>query len=502
MFQDTKYRRSATRGNVVPKACALLLAAALLPACARSVGSEPAKTSAAAPVTTSAVTRALPDFSQLVNTYGRAVVNVVSTQEMTPVSAQQGQGQISPNDPFFEFFRRFGIPVPGVPNGPQSRAPLRGEGSGFIINADGHILTNAHVVEHASEVTVKLTDRREFPAKVIGIDPRTDVAVLKIDAQNLPTVKLGDSSKLKPGEWVVAIGSPFGFENSVTAGVVSATSRAVGSQNSLVPFIQTDVAVNPGNSGGPLFNMNGEVVGINSMIYTGTGGYQGVSFAIPIGVALDVEQQLVKNGHVTRGRIGVAIQEVNAQLAQSFGLDRPRGALVSSVEKGGPAEKAGIKPGDVIVGVDGRKVEVSSEVPGMIAHIAPGTTANLDIIRNGKPENIAVRVAELKDNGTQVASNQNGSGSNEDEPRLGLSVRPLTPDERQEADTSGGLVIEQATGPAQAAGLQAGDIILRVGDQPVKSADDLRKAVHKGANSVALLIQRQDAQIYVPIRVG
>ncbi|MGH8322763.1 MAG: trypsin-like peptidase domain-containing protein, partial [Steroidobacteraceae bacterium] len=276
--------------------------------------------------------RALPDFSSLVEKYGPAVVNVEVVEKPQPTNG--GVPGLSPNDPFFDFFRRFGIPAPDqAPRGNQP--PVRGAGSGFIVSSDGYILTNTHVVGNADEVTVRLTDRREFPAKVIGADERTDVAVIKINATKLPIVRLGDPTKIKPGQWVLAIGSPFGFENSATAGIISATSRSLPSDN-YVPFIQTDVAVNPGNSGGPLFNLSGEVIGINSQIFSRTGGYMGVSFAIPIDVARNVEDQLIKTGHVVRGRIGVTIQDVNAQLAESFGLDRPRGALVSSVEKDGP----------------------------------------------------------------------------------------------------------------------------------------------------------------------
>ncbi len=477
---------------------ALLLLAFSSPACAQTedtaapASATPANPPAAAPATA----RALPDFTGLVDQYGAAVVNVVSTRQ----AAVPASSPLSPDDPLYEFFRRFGIPIPGIPNG-QAPPPQvqRGEGSGFIVNSEGYILSNAHVVDQASHVTVKLQDRREFTAKVIGVDRRTDVAVLKIDAHDLPTVKFGDSSKLKPGEWVVAIGSPFGFENSVTAGVVSATARAVGAQGSIVPFIQTDVAVNPGNSGGPLFNMRGEVVGINSMIYSGTGGYQGISFAIPIDVALDVERQLIQYGHVTRGRIGVTIQNVNAELARSFGLDRPRGALVSSVEQGGPAAEAGLQPGDIIVGVQGQKIETSPELPGVIAHLRPGTTASLDIVRNGKPQRVEVRIARLKEPGAERTAAQQGGGAKT--PKLGLSVRPLTPEEQSEVQIKGGLVIEQVSGPAVTAGLQPGDIILRVGNAPVSSIEELQRAAEKSPGTLALLIQRQDARIYVPLRL-
>ena len=312
--------------------------------------------------------RALPDFTGLVEKYGPAVVNVEVVEKAQP---QQGFQGLSPNDPFYDFFRRFGIPAPGEGQRPN-QAPVRGAGSGFIVSPDGYILTNTHVVADAETVTVRLTDRREFQAKVIGADERTDVAVIKINAGSLPTVRLGDPSRIKPGQWVLAIGSPFGFENTVTAGIISATSRSLPSDN-YVPFIQTDVAVNPGNSGGPLFNMAGEVIGINSQIFSRTGGFMGLSFAIPIDVARNVEEQLIKTGRVVRGRIGVTIQDLNAQLAESFGLDRPRGALVSSVEKDGPAAKAGIQPGDVILSVAGHPIEHYGELSGAIAAMKPGS---------------------------------------------------------------------------------------------------------------------------------
>jgi len=329
----------------------------------------------------------LPDFTWLVKKYGAAVVNVnvVGRHVETSDDTQAGA-----DDPLSEFFRRFG--VPSMPGGPGARGraeeqpPPRGLGSGFIVSTDGYVLTNAHVVEQAADVTVKLPDRREFQAKVTGFDRRSDVAVLKIQARDLPTVQFGKPSEIEPGQWVAAIGAPFGFENSVTVGVVSATARALGPQSSLVPFIQTDVAVNPGNSGGPLFSLRGEVIGINSQIYSASGGYQGVSFAIPIDVALNVKQQLIETGHVTRGKIGVAIQDVSAQLAQSFQLDRPRGALVSAVEPDGPAAKAGIKPGDVVVSMNGKPIETSTELPSLIANMKPGSEVTLGLWRNGSKD--------------------------------------------------------------------------------------------------------------------
>jgi serine protease Do len=425
-----------------------------------------------------------------VEKYGAAVVNVSVVAKAAPEEAANAQ-----DDPLFEFFRRFGVPTPRTQPRPQLQ---RGLGSGFIISSDGYILTNAHVAADASDVTVRLTDRREFPAKVVGSDRRSDVAVLKIDAKNLPVVQFGDASQLKPGQWVVAIGEPFGFENSVTAGVVSATARALPGDEGFVPLIQTDVPLNPGNSGGPLFNMRGEVVGINSQIYTQTGGYMGLSFAIPIDVVKDVEQQLIKTGHVRRGRIGVAIQDVNAQLAESFGLDRPRGALVSSVEKGGPADKAGLKPGDVILGVNGQSVEHEYELPLMISRIEPGKTATVSVWRDRGTRDLTITVDELKDTQNRNAP----QGREHNSGKLGLTVRPLTPQERGEVDTRGRLVVEDASGAAANAGIQPGDIILAVNGQEVTSVDQLRAAVDKGGKTVALLIQRDQAQIFVPVPTG
>lgn len=496
-----------------PRIVAVVLLALIAQGCTRSYSAVPDSGAAIsrgeqpATAAVTATTPSLPDFSGLVQKYGAAVVNVVSTRE---VEAPASASRLSPDDPLYDFFRRFGIPAPGGPNGAPNGSPNgstpgpqleRGEGSGFIISPDGYVLTNAHVVDHASEVNVKLTDRREFNARVVGVDTMSDVAVLKIDAHDLPTVKIGDSSKLRAGQWVAAIGAPFGFENSVTAGVVSATSRAVGAESSIVPFIQTDVAVNPGNSGGPLFDLSGEVVGINSMIYSGTGGYQGISFAIPIDVALDVERQLVKTGHITRGRIGVMIQDVNAELAQSFGLDRPRGALVSAVEKNGPAAKAGLQPGDVIVGVNNKDIERSSELPAIVAHLRPGTTATLEVIRGREEQRIPVRVAELKQPREQMLT-QHGDKESTNAPRMGVDVRPLTPEERNQVQLPGGLVVEQVRDPAATAGLEPGDIILRVGSEPVNSVHALQEALRGAKGSVALLIQREDAQLYVPVRLG
>jgi serine protease Do len=439
---------------------------------------------------------ALPDFSALVEKYGPAVVNVEVVERSQQPSSEPGEGS---DDPFNDFFRRFGIPNPNF--GPRNAPPARGTGSGFIVSPDGYILTNAHVVSNADQVTVRLTDRREYQAKVIGVDQRTDVAVIKIDAHGLPVVKIGDPAKLKPGQWVIAIGSPFGFDNSATAGIVSATSRSLPSDN-YVPFIQTDVAVNPGNSGGPLFNIRGEVVGINSQIFSQTGGYMGLSFAIPIDVAVNVESQLIKTGRVVRGRVGVTIQDVNAQLAESFGLDRPRGALVSMVEANGPAAKAGVKPGDVILAVNGQTIERYGELSGRISNMRPGTDARLTLWRNGKQSDVDVKVAELNEQ-PQRAAARGGAGRGADQAaRLGLSVRPLAPEEKQQAQTDGTLVVEQVSGPAAAAGVQPGDIILGVNGKRVTTLAELQDAAKTAGKTIALLIQRQDAQIFVPLRLS
>jgi len=461
-------------------------APAATPQAAASPPVQKAEAPPPVPVTTNEV--GLPDFSGLVDAYGPAVVNVATVGRM---SAGRVPG-LEPGDPMEEFFKRFGFGTP-----PRNHPPVRGEGSGFVVSPDGYIMTNAHVVDNATEVTVRFTDRREYSAKVIGIDERTDVAVLKIEAEGLPYVRLGDPEGLKVGEWVVAIGSPFGFENSVTAGIVSAKSRSLPG-DAYTPFIQTDVAVNPGNSGGPLFNLKGEVVGINSQIYSRTGGYQGVSFAIPIDVATGVRDQLIEFGKVQRGRIGVTIQDVNQALADSFGLDRPRGALVSSVERGAPADDAGIKPGDVIIEVDGRGVEDSGDLPPMIAEVKPGTKTQLTVWRDKARKEVVVRVGELEDE--RVASAEDAAGA--EGGKLGLAVRPLSPAEQQQAQTDGRLVVEEVAGPAALAGVQPGDVILAVNGRQVDSVKALREAVDTSAGTVALLIQRGEAQIYVPVRVG
>ncbi len=446
---------------------------------------------------------ALPDFSQMTARNGAAVVNVSVTgmtkaagdDETEGPSAQpRGMPGIDPNDPFYEFFKRFQGPNGG---GPAAQMPTRGQGSGFIVSADGLILTNAHVVRDASEVMVKLTDRREFRAKVLGSDPRTDVAVLKIDAKDLPTVPLGSARDLMPGEWVLAIGSPFGFENSVTAGVVSAKGRSL-PDDSIVPFIQTDVAVNPGNSGGPLFNTRGEVVGINSQIYSRSGGYQGLSFAIPIDVAIKVKDQIVATGKASHARLGVAIQEVNQALADSFKLDKPEGALVSSVEKGSPADQAGLRSGDVIRKVDGHPIVAAGDLPAVIGGATPGAKVGLEIWRQGQREQLT---AQLGDAGEKTAKAAKTDAKAE-HGKLGLALRPLQPQEKGGSGGEGGLMVESVAGPAASAGVRPGDVLLSVNGAPAKSIDQVREVVAKADKSVALLIERDGNKLFVPVRVG
>ncbi|MBK6350699.1 MAG: DegQ family serine endoprotease [Proteobacteria bacterium] len=426
----------------------------------------------------------LPDFRPLVQAYGPAVVNV----SVRSVVKTSGHGRMPPgmdeDNPLFQFMQ------------PGNGAPMRGEGSGFIISADGIILTNAHVVDDAQKVTVKLTDRREFEARVIGSDAKSDVAVLKIDAQNLPVIKLGDPQTLQVGEWVVAIGSPFGLENSVTAGIVSAKGRSL-PDDTYVPFIQTDVAVNPGNSGGPLFNLRGEVVGINSQIYSRSGGYQGLSFAIPIDVALNVSKQLQTQGHVTRGKLGVGIQDVDQALAESFGLEVPRGALVASVEKGGPAEKAGLREGDVILQFDGQVIESAGQLPSAVAATDPGKAVALQIWREQATREVKVKLGQTTDDNA-VAANFDGTNAG----RLGVMVRPLSAEEKQQADLSDGLVVENVDGAAAEAGVRPGDIVLSANGSPVKSVEQLRSVVSGSKSHVALLVQRGDARVFVPVELG
>ena len=475
-------------GGAVAVKQSAAVAAATVPA---SVAATAAPASVAAPGIT------LPDFSSIVTQNGPAVVNINvtgSTKTAFDPDAQQGRSDPYADDPFYEFFRRF----QGQQRGQQRQVPTHGLGSGFIISPDGIILTNAHVVRDASEVVVKLTDRREFRAKVLGSDPQSDVAVLKIDAKNLPVVPLAKGNDLKVGEWVLAIGSPYGLDNTVTAGVVSAKGRSLPDGN--VPFIQTDVAVNPGNSGGPLFNTRGEVVGINSQIYSQTGGYQGLSFAIPIDVANKIKNQIVSTGKVVHAKLGVTVQEVNQGFADSFNLATPEGALISNVEQGGPADKAGLKAGDVIRSVNGQKIISSADLPSMVGLSTPGDKIALDIWRQGKPLQISAMLGNANDKLAKADAPAADQASAKT--RLGLSLRPLDPSERRESGIASGLLIQDAGGAAAEAGVQPGDVLLSVNGRPVNSIDQVRDVVGKSSKSVALLIQRGEDKIFIPVRLG
>lgn len=434
----------------------------------------------------------LPDFGDLVESVGPAVVNisVVRRYQNNP----HNFGGISPDDPFYDLLRRFGIPAPGIPGPQRGPSISQGIGSGFIISKDGYVLTNAHVVgEGDSEVTVRLIDKREFPAKVIGIDSRTDVAVLKIEADNLPTVKMGDTEKVRVGEWVVAMGSPFGFDNTVTAGIVSAKARRLQSEN-YVPFIQTDVAINPGNSGGPLFNLAGEVIGINSQIYSRSGGFMGISFAIPIDVALNVKEQLIEHGRVQRGKLGVMIQSVDKELAQTFGLDIPKGALISSIEPESAAERAGLQPGDVVLSVDGVKIDDSADLPRVIGEKRPGSKITLEIWRDRKSQKVSVTLDEMQ---SQLVAGKNQITND----ALGLSARALSAEEARQIGVRGGLFVESVNGVAAEAGIRHGDIILALNNQPVTNLADFRKILDRAGKQFALLVQRGESRIFLPIRL-
>jgi serine protease Do len=447
------------------------------------------------------VSMALPDFTQIVSRMGPAVVNIRVTGPSKTSMNERGRAQRGPqfdeDDPFFEFFRRF--QGPQNPRG-QRDTPVIGAGSGFIVSPDGVILTNAHVVRDASEVTVKLQDRREYRAKVLGSDPKTDVAVLKIDAKNLPVVPIGKSSELKVGEWVLAIGSPFGLESTVTAGVVSAKGRSLDG-DSAVPFIQTDVAVNPGNSGGPLFNTRGEVVGINSQIYSQTGGYQGLSFAIPIDVANKIKEQLVATGTVKHARLGVTVQEVGQGVADAFKLESPEGALVADVERGGAADKAGIKTGDVIRKLNGQAIVASGDLPAMLSLSKPGDKVTMDVWRDGKIIQLGASLGDASEK-RQRAERDDVASAGNSKSKLGLALRPLDPMEMRRSGITSGLVIEDVDGPAANADVRPGDVLLAVNGRPVTSVDQVREVVGKSSKSVALLIQRGGDKIFIPVRIG
>ena len=450
----------------------------------------PMATAEAAPVVPVANgTVGLPNFTTLVAQHGSAVVNITVEQPARKIAMEEGENPFE-GTPFGEFFR----------NLPQQRpdmTPQHGLGSGFLISDDGYLLTNAHVVGDAKTVRVKLTDRREYDGKVIGRDKSSDVALVKIDAKGLPFATLAKPRDLQVGEWVVAIGSPYGFENSVTAGIVSAKGRALPGDG-YVPFIQTDVAVNPGNSGGPLFNMNGEVVGINSQIYSRSGGYQGLSFAIPVEVAQRVSTQLRTDGKVTRGWLGVTIQEVNEDLSRSFKLDKPHGALVSSVNEKGPAQAAGLKSGDIIVALDGNTIDASADLPQLVGAVPPGKSAKLDVIRDGKPLSLNVKVAAFPDKeGKVVADASEAKGA-----KLGVVVAELTPQDKQELGIEHGVKVQRVgRGAAARAGIQPGDVIIQLNGKRIDSAAMLRDEAGKLAygKPAAMLVKRGEGTLFVPV---
>ncbi|KQW64362.1 DegQ family serine endoprotease [Variovorax sp. Root411] len=456
-----------------------------------------------------AQTRTLPDFTDLVDQVGPSVVNIRTVEK---VAQRGGNGEM--DEEMQEFFRRFfGQPLPGTPRStprpnrpqqPQEEERPRGVGSGFILTADGYVMTNAHVVEDASEVLVTLTDKREFKAKIIGADKRTDVAVVKIEATGLPAVKVGDISKLRVGEWVMAIGSPFGLENTVTAGIVSAKQRDTGEY---LPFIQTDVAINPGNSGGPLINMRGEVVGINSQIYSRSGGFMGISFSIPIDEAIRVSEQLRTSGRVSRGRIGVQIDQVTKDVAEAIGLSKAQGALVRGVEAGSPGEKAGVEPGDVITKFDGKAIDKPSDLPRLVGNTKPGTKSTLTVFRRGASRDLSVTIAEIE------PDKPGKRASDRDEPApkppasaalksLGLAVSDLTDAQKKELKLKGGVKVDAASDAAARAGLREGDIILAVANVEVSNAREFESAVGKADKSKALsvLFRRGDWAQYALIR--
>ena len=436
--------------------------------------------------------RELPDFADLVERHGAEVVNISTT------SAVKAESGVAPNipedDPMFDFFRRY-IPQP-IPKGEGQSL-----GSGFIIGADGYIMTNAHVVAAADEITVTLNDKREFKAKVIGSDKRTDVALIKIEATGLSKVALGDPNRLRVGDWVLAIGSPFGFDNSVTAGIVSAKGRSLPQEN-YVPFIQTDVAINPGNSGGPLYNLNGEVVGINSQIYSRTGGFMGLSFAIPIDVAMDISNQLRAGGKVTRGWLGVVIQEVTKELADSFGLPKAQGALVANVEKGGPAEKAGLEPSDIILKFDNKDVKTSTDLPRLVGAVKPGSRVNVQLWRKGATKDLAVAVGELPVDKTANTPPPFKRGKTENIGKLGLTLSELTADQRKELKISAGVLVEEVKGVAARAGLQPGDVILAINNSEVKTIEQFNQVLGKleARKNLALLVRRGETTQYITLR--
>ncbi|MCE4554186.1 Do family serine endopeptidase [Roseateles cellulosilyticus] len=436
----------------------------------------------------------LPNYRAIVQTQGPAVVGitVAGLHKVDGPAVMQGPGA-DDDDPFFRFFR--GIPGLRMPQQMNPGAqPFRGQGSGFIISTDGLILTNAHVVRDAKQVTVKLNDRREFSAQVLGSDPATDIAVLKVDAKGLPTVQLGDPKQVQVGDYVLAIGAPFGFEQTATQGIVSAKGRSLPG-DSVVPFIQTDAAVNPGNSGGPLFDAAGRVVGVNAQIYSQSGGFQGLAFSIPVDVALKVKEQIVAHGKVEHARLGVTLQDLSAPLAASFGLEAPDGALVSSVQPGSAAAKAGLKAGDVITGIDGEPVRVAGDVSSRVGLARPGDKIRLDLWRDKNRHSETVALGRADKDAEQAAAAPEGG-------QLGLALRPLEKQELRGSGLDHGLLIERVGGPAQLAGVQPGDVLLALNGKPVNDIDQVRDVMKDKPKQVALLVARDGQQIFVPVRLG
>ncbi len=436
---------------------------------------------------TSAVS-SLPDFSKLVEDNGNAVVSIAVVEK----KKKRAESMI-PKDQL-DFFRHFGFPFPFGDNGGFTPG-RRGQGSGFIISPDGYILTNNHVVENADDVTVSLTDKREFKAKVVGTDPKTDIALIKIEGKDFPAVRLGNSDNVKVGEWVAAIGAPFGLDNTVTAGIVSAKSRSLPDEQ-FVPFIQTDVAVNPGNSGGPLFNMKGEVIGINSQIFSTSGGFMGLSFAIPINLAVQIKNNLQKYGKVSRGRIGILMQQMTPELAKSFGIKETKGALIAQLEKDGPADKAKLKEGDIIVEFNGTPISELNELSQAVAGTKPGTKARLKVIRDGKLQDFTIVIGELTPEGIRNLKRPENFSIG----ILDLETRPLDPKEKKRVEN--GIAVVSSAGIAAAAGIRKGDIILKAGGRTIKSREDFASAVKGAKDSLAILIDRSGRRIFVPIKLA
>jgi len=443
-------------------------------------------------------TISVPNVAALAKQHGPAVVNISIERRVKGPGTLPEFPDLAPGDPLYEFLRQFGRDgQSGMSGRPRQELHSQSLGSGFLIDKDGHVLTNAHVVEGADQVTVALTDEREFKARLVGIDKRSDLALLKIAAKDLPFVVIGDASKLEVGEWVVAIGAPFGFVNSVTQGIVSAKGRALPGEN-IVPFIQTDAAINPGNSGGPLFNMNGEVVGINSQIYSRSGGSMGISFAIPIDVAMKIKDQLLKHGSVKRGKMGVIVQNLTPELAETFGLGKPVGALIASVEKVGPAERAGLQSGDIVIEFDGTPLPTAADLSRAVAGAAPGAKARLKVLRDGAPRDLVVKL----DDADVSAPRKEAKPRRVETDRIGLSMRELTGNERQEAETEGAVVVEAVQGLAAASGIQSGDIVLSINNKPIANIRQLRTVLGKASARVALLIQRgPSARIFISLNL-